>query len=51
MYKHLEKERIEKELPSVVAQGGGPQPGGVVHPHKPKWWILGEVQAIQQIYL
>ena len=35
----------------VVAQGGGPQPGGIVHPPNPRGWLLGEVQAIRQIYL
>ena len=34
-----------------MAQGGGPQPGGVVHPPNPRGWLLGEVQAIRQIYL
>ena len=34
----------------VVAQGGGPQPGGVVHPTNPRGWLLGDVQAIPQIY-
>jgi len=35
---------------AVVAQEGGPQPGGVVHPSNPRGWLLGEVQAILQIY-
>ena len=34
----------------VVALRGGPQPGGVVHPPNPRGWLLGEVQAIPQIY-
>jgi len=34
----------------VVALGGGPQPGGVVHPPNPRGWLPGEVQAIPQIY-
>ena len=34
----------------VVALEGGPQPGGVVHPPNPEGWLLGEVQAIPQIY-
>jgi len=29
-------------FPSVVALGGGPQPGGVVHPSNPRGWLLGE---------
>ena len=36
--------------PFVVALGGGPQPGGVVHPPNPRGWLLGEVHAIPQIY-
>jgi len=43
----LEVSRLE----AIVAQGGGPQPGGVVHPPNPRGWLLGEVQAIRQIYL
>ena len=42
----LEVSRLE----AIVAQGGGPQPGGVVHPPNPRGWLLGEVQAIRQIY-
>ena len=34
----------------VVALRGGPQPGGVVHPPNPRGWLLGEVQAITQIF-
>ena len=34
----------------VVALRGGPQPGGVVQPPNPRGWLLGEVQAIPQIY-
>jgi len=34
----------------VVALRGGPQPGGVVHSPNPRGWLLGEVQAIPQIY-
>src|SRR6185437_9019559 len=37
-------------LACVVALGGGPQLGGVVHPPNPRGWLLGEVQAIPQIY-
>ena len=34
----------------VVAQGGGPQPGGVVHLPNPGGWLFGKVQHIPQIY-
>ena len=34
----------------VVALGGGPQPGSVVHPPNLREWLLGEAQAIRQIY-
>ena len=33
-----------------MALGGGPQPGGVMHPPNPRRWLLKEVQAIPQIY-
>ena len=33
-----------------MALEGGPQPGGVVHPPNPRGWLLGEEQAILQIY-
>ena len=33
-----------------MALGWGPQPGGVEHPPNPRGWLLGEVQAIPQIY-
>ena len=39
-----------RTAPDVAALGGGPQPGGVVHPSNPLGWLLGEVQAITQIY-
>ena len=29
---------------SVVALGGGPQPGGVVHPPNPRGWLLGDLE-------
>ena len=34
----------------VMALEGGPQPGGVVHPPNPRGWLLGDTQAIRQIY-
>ena len=34
----------------VVALGGRPQPGGVMHPPNPRGWLLGDTQAIRQIY-
>ena len=34
----------------VVALERWPQPGGVVHPPNPRGWLLGEVQAITQIF-
>ena len=42
--------RSPRTAPDVVALGGGPQPGGVVHPPNPRGWIPREEQAILQIY-
>ena len=39
-----------RTAPDVVALERGPQPGGVVHPPNHGGWLLGEVQAILQIY-
>jgi len=50
--RHMQFTGLEvSRLEAIVAQGGGPQPGGVVHPPNPRGWLLGEVQAIRQIYL
>ena len=37
-------------LHSVVALERGTQPGGVMHPPNPRAWLLGDTQAIRQIY-
>ena len=49
-YKEYAFSHVDTTVEAVVAQGGGPQPGGVVHPPNPGGWLLGEVQAIPQIY-